>query len=88
MNEIFCKDNMKIWLDKITDKAPNVIYADCIYESDNFEWLAKYWRYLPYNDGVMIIQTDWHTNFRFQHFHTISVSLITIQPGMERIPTC
>lgn len=42
--------------------SAQIIYGDCIYESDNFNWVDKYWNYLK-PGGVFIIQTDWHSVF-------------------------
>lgn len=41
-------------------KTYNVIYADCIYGSDDFEWL--YYCYDALDDnGIFFVQTDYHT---------------------------
>ena len=38
----------------------DLIYGDCIYESLDFEWIEVGWNLLKEN-GIFIIQTDWHT---------------------------
>jgi modification methylase len=61
--ELFNIDNMVFE----TDRKANLIYADYIYESLNFEWAAKYWEYLE-NGGIMIGQTDYHSAAEFKVF--------------------
>lgn len=41
-------------------KPFDLIYADYIYENSNFSWIDKFWELLRV-DGIMILQTDWHT---------------------------
>ncbi len=51
-------------------ETPNnfdVIYADYIYENNNFSWAHRWWDSLKPN-GVFIAQTDWHTNHRYRVF--------------------
>lgn len=38
----------------------NCIYADCIYESEDFRWLS-YCRELLMENGIFFVQTDYHT---------------------------
>jgi adenine-specific DNA-methyltransferase len=55
-------DNLKVKLDKY-----DLIYADCIYESEDLDWIARCIRHLKDN-SVFIIQTDHHTVFTFWCF--------------------
>jgi DNA modification methylase len=38
----------------------DLVYADMIYESLDFNWIPIYWRCLKQN-GIFIVQTDWHS---------------------------
>jgi len=38
----------------------DLIYADCIYESLEFGWIEKYWKFLKYS-GIFMVQTDYHS---------------------------
>lgn len=48
-------------------KKFDVIYADYIYEDENFNWVEKFWKYMKPN-SIFIAQTDWHTNHRYRVF--------------------
>ena len=56
MIELINDDNMKVFLDQKAD----LIYADMIYENMDFSWVDHWWNQLR-NDGIFIIQTDWHS---------------------------
>lgn len=47
-------------LNLINQYNVSCIYADVIYEDKDLFWLKKYWNLLS-NNGVMIVQTDYHT---------------------------
>jgi len=68
MYKIFFGDNMDFGLEEqgIDGKA-DLIYADCIYESLDFEWINHYWNFLK-EGGVFIVQTDHHTVFEMGVF--------------------
>lgn len=55
---LYLDDNMNVLPYKLID----LVYADCIYESINFDWIEHYWKYLV-EGGIFIVQTDWHTNW-------------------------
>jgi len=57
--ELFKLDNMRY----NSDRLANLIYADMIYENTDMSWIYKYWDYLA-NNGVFIVQTDYHTAAR------------------------
>lgn len=38
----------------------DLIYADMLYENDDFSWVSLYWGFLKEN-GIFIVQTDYHT---------------------------
>jgi len=40
----------------------DLIYADMVYENDSLEWTSLFWHGLKEN-GIFIVQTDWHTNY-------------------------
>lgn len=61
--DLYNMDNM--YFD--TDKKFDVIYCDYIYENKNFDWAEKYFKLLK-PKGVMIAQTDFHTNHRYRVF--------------------
>jgi DNA modification methylase len=57
--EIYNQDNLNIDFEQDFD----LVYADMIYEDSNiFPWVNRYWKSLKDN-GIFIIQTDWHTNY-------------------------
>jgi hypothetical protein len=58
MYKLYNQDNMKFE----TDQKFDLIYADMIYEDDNFSWMYKFWDYLRIG-GIFIVQTDFHTNY-------------------------
>lgn len=61
MIQLFNTDNLeKEVLDKISKFTVACIYADVIYENKDLSWLPTYWSLLSEN-GVIIIQTDYHT---------------------------
>lgn len=43
----------------------DIVFADYIYESADFNWAVKQWHLLKDN-GLMIAMCDYHTNFRFR----------------------
>lgn len=46
----------------------DLIYADMIYEDKNVEdWIGFYYGMLK-NNGIFIVQTDWHTNYHVRVF--------------------
>jgi len=42
------------------DKLYDFIYADCIYENPNLDWVYNVLPCLK-TDGIFVVQTDWHT---------------------------
>lgn len=60
--ELFNMDNMEY---DPKGKLFDVIYCDYIYENHDFSWAKKYWQYLKPN-GVMISQTDFHSQHRLR----------------------
>ena len=56
-------DNMEYENYKLFD----IIYGDCIYESNDLDWVNKYWEMLKPN-GILIIQTDYHTDYKYRTF--------------------
>jgi DNA modification methylase len=56
--QLINNDNMKLEFDELYD----IIFADHVYENNNFEWIDKYWSYLKEN-GIFICMTDFHTIF-------------------------
>lgn len=68
MIQVFNEDNLMFSLEEHAETMrPDIIYADCVYENHDFTWVNVYWEYLK-KGGVFIIQTDWHTNFRYRAF--------------------
>lgn len=63
MIELYHEDNMVFDTDGIN---PDVIFADCIYESKDFGWIDKYWNILK-DGGIFIVMTDWHSVFETGH---------------------
>ena len=60
---IFNENNLKFNIEWDAENFYDLIYCDMIYEDENvLPWLQTYWRYLK-NDGIFIIQTDWHTDW-------------------------
>jgi DNA modification methylase len=57
MYQLINDDNLKVELGEV---EADLIYCDCIYESMDFRWIDKYWKYVK-SGGVFIVQTDWHT---------------------------
>jgi site-specific DNA-methyltransferase (adenine-specific) len=57
MFELMLGDNLEV---DFPEKSADLIYADCIYESTNFDWCDKYWKVLK-NGGILQVQTDYHT---------------------------
>lgn len=57
MIEIYNQDNMTEFK---TNRKFSLIYADCIYESLDIDWIFYYWGMLD-DDGVFILQTDFHS---------------------------
>jgi DNA modification methylase len=71
MFNLFNEDNMKF----MTDYKFDLIYADMIYEDENLNWIDKFWGLLK-NNGVYIVQTDWHTNYLVRRkFESIKIGL-------------
>lgn len=60
---IFNQDNVQFL--KQDSYLYDFIYADCIYESEDFTWLDHALRSLKYR-GVLVIQTDYHTASRYK----------------------
>ncbi len=56
--QLFCDDNINI-MSQFVDKI-DCVYADMIYENDNFTWVVEAVKTLKKN-GVLIIQTDYHS---------------------------
>jgi len=57
MIKISHMDNMDFNTDEIVS---DVVFADCIYESEDFAWIDKYWATLR-EDGIFIVMTDYHS---------------------------
>ena len=55
--ELINDNNLNIELEKET---VDLVYGDMIYENPDISWIEKYWGFLR-KDGVMIVQTDYHT---------------------------
>jgi DNA modification methylase len=54
----------------------DLIYADMIYENENLEWIDNFWGFLK-NDGIFIVQTDWHTNYLVRmKFESMKIGLL------------
>ena len=45
----------------------DLIYGDCIYEDKDLTWLAYAYESLKIN-GILIVQTDYHTQHRYRNF--------------------
>lgn len=45
----------------------NLVYADCLYESMDFAWVERSWELIS-PGGILIIQTDWHTQHLYRVF--------------------
>jgi|GEM_PF-1925935 len=73
MNKLLCGDNLKIEPEREFD----LIYADCIYESEDFRWIYHWWKYLKLG-GVFIVQCDWHMRDEIG-------STLKIQPSANHI---
>jgi len=57
--ELYNEDNVQA----IFDKTPDLVYADMIYENEKFQdWVNYYYTKLKDN-GIFIVQTDWHTDY-------------------------
>jgi len=53
----------------------DLIYADMIYENEDLNWIDGFWAFLK-NNGVFIVQTDWHTNYLVRkRFESIKIGL-------------
>lgn len=57
-------DNNEIVLQRLEEEGEkfDLIYADMIYENKNLYWMTLAIKLLA-NNGVFIVQTDWHTNY-------------------------
>ena len=64
MIQTFLGDN-KILISSISGSM-NLVYGDCIYESNDYKWL-----YLSYEKlekgGILIVQTDFHTQHKYRN---------------------
>lgn len=62
MIKLLNQDNMNFNLQSVTGSISlcDAIFADCIYESFDFQWTYKYWDMLD-RDGIFFIMTDFHT---------------------------
>ena len=56
MIELLNIDNKEYWN---PDRGIDLVYADCIYERDDFRWIEQFWVQLNPN-SVFIVQTDYH----------------------------
>lgn len=65
MIQTFLGDN-KILLNQIASLV-DLVYGDCIYESLDFEWAELSYSKLR-EGGIIIIQTDWHTQHHYRAF--------------------
>jgi len=45
----------------------NLAYCDVIYEDEDIEWVAGIYDKVP-RGGIIIIQTDWHTDYLYRAF--------------------
>jgi site-specific DNA-methyltransferase (adenine-specific) len=57
MIELYNQDNMTQFR---TNKKFSVIYADCIYENLDLDWIYYYWNMLDEN-SIFMVQTDYHS---------------------------
>ena len=64
MIELYNMDNMIFDTNEIVS---DVVFADCIYENEDFSWIDKYWATLK-EDGVFIVMTDYHTVFDIGYY--------------------
>lgn len=48
-------------------RSINLVYGDCIYESKDLKWAEISYELLV-TGGIIIIQTDWHTNYLYRGF--------------------
>lgn len=64
---VFNEDNMGYYHYSLHDGTVGIVYCDYIYENLNFDWATKYWDYLK-DGGVLIAQTDFHSNHRLRTF--------------------
>lgn len=65
--KLICKNNLEVDIVSIFNKKPNLIYCDMIYEDENLDWISHFWNTLDEN-GVFIIQTDYHTNYLVRYY--------------------
>jgi len=56
MIELLNIDNMEY---QKPERGVDFVYADCIYEEDDFGWIYRYWNMLNPN-SVFAVQTDYH----------------------------
>lgn len=71
MYKIYNQDNLTFE----TDQKFDLIYCDMIYENEDLQWLDKFWGLLK-NNGVFIVQTDWHTDYLIRRrFESIKIGL-------------
>jgi DNA modification methylase len=64
MYKIYNQENTTLNFEKGTF---DLIYADMIYEDENLSWISFFWKMLKEN-GVFIIQTDWHTDYLVRYY--------------------
>ena len=57
MIELYNQDNMTEYR---PDKKFDLIFADCIYENMDLDWVYYYWKMLKEN-SIFIVMTDYHT---------------------------
>jgi site-specific DNA-methyltransferase (adenine-specific) len=67
MIELFNMDNMDFSLGSYVG-ACDMVVADYIYESLNFEWVDKYWDMLRPDGGILIAITDYHSSAEYKTF--------------------
>ena len=59
MIKLYNGDNCDILRNAINEPI-DLVYGDCIYESDNFDWVLGCYELIKDN-GIFIVQTDYHT---------------------------
>lgn len=77
---LYNKDNRDkdIFKNMLWDKTViDVLYADVIFESTDFQWLESYLPFMAKN-GVIQIHTDWHTSAEWYLYLKKSLGLIPI----------
>ena len=75
MIELYNMDNMLYE----TDRKFDIIYSDMIYENHCLDFIDKYWNFLK-DDGLYIVQTDWHTDYKVRYHFEREMGWVTPFP--------